>query len=1092
MADGPAMSPPSVRRRGPSPTTVLAIASLGAAVAFVDATIVNIAFPSIERSFHSSSIPTLSWVLNAYNIVFASFLVAAGRLADLLGRRRMFITGLELFTLASVLCAISPSPGVLIALRAVQALGAALLVPSSLALVLQAFDPERRSHGVALLSAVAAVAAGLGPSLGGVLVGIDDWRLVFLVNLPIGIVAIVLARRRLIESRAPGARRVPDLLGAATFAVGVASLVLGVVKGSAWGWAAPPTLGCFATALLLGALVVWRSGWHRAPIIDLALLRIRTFSAANAMTVLAAAGFYGYTLTNVLYLTGVWGYSVLRAGLAMTIGPFVAAAVAGPTSRLVQRIGHRPVLAAGGVIWGGAVLWFVERVGVRPDFLGEWLPGMVLLGVGAGTLLPNLSGAAVASAPGQDFATATGLNSVARQVGAAIGVAIVVALIGTPTPLTAAEHLRHAWTFGAACLFAAGAGCLLVSRITPERSVSLAGAVRELRGALASLTDPSSVTGRPARLRSAGSSDPSTARVESLADFLALAPLFTTLGADAREELASRARELRLAGGEWLFHEGDPGDTLYLVRSGRLEVVDERAATRLREIARGEAVGELGLLAEAPRSASVRTLRACELVAIERIEFERLLSEEPAISVALSRGLAAQLRDVRAPAPSRRPLPTTVAVIGLDSRADPVRLARALAQALGSGCAMLDGSEAALSDDASTASVYAPLIDQAERSHDLVVLSAGSITESGPWSEFSLAQADRILAVAPGGVDRARLATAAIDGLRGCDLVAQDVALGSGGVAEIAEALSPLESHRLSDATYDADVARIGRRLTGRALGIVLSGGGARGFAHLGVLEELLAAGLVIDRIAGVSMGAFIGGLYAMGLTPDEVDARCFDEWVQRRPLSDYTVPRRGLIRGERGRAMLHRTFGSARIEELPLSFMCGCTELRSGEFVLSRFGPLWERVGFSINLPIISAPEVRGRDMYVDGSLVDNLPVRAMADMGEGPIIAVDVKPPLGSGGHPEADGARAPQPAATAGSGSRTRPPRVPLLPETLARVLLLASEDTVQAAERHADLIIRPRPPGVGLFEFHQLDAAREAGRTAAREALERADL
>ena len=157
-------------RPRPAPRTVLAVASLGAAVAFVDATIVNIAFPNIARSFRGTSLSSLSWVLNAYNIVFAAFLVAAGRIADLLGRRRMFIFGLQLFTSASLLCALAPSVGALIAFRAIQALGAAFLVPASLALVLNAFPPERRSHGVALLSAVGAAAAGLGPSLGGLLV----------------------------------------------------------------------------------------------------------------------------------------------------------------------------------------------------------------------------------------------------------------------------------------------------------------------------------------------------------------------------------------------------------------------------------------------------------------------------------------------------------------------------------------------------------------------------------------------------------------------------------------------------------------------------------------------------------------------------------------------------------------------------------------------------------------------------------------------------------------------------------------------------------------------------------------------------------
>src|SRR5437868_405177 len=169
----PVRGPPApTPRRRLSPRTVLAIASLGAAVAFVDATIVNIAFPSIARSFRGTSIASLSWVLNAYNIVFAAFLVAAGRIADLLGRRRIFIAGLEVFTAASLLCAVAPSANALVAFRVVQAFGAALLVPASLALVMNAFPADRRAHGVALLSAVAAAAAGLGPSLGGLLVAV--------------------------------------------------------------------------------------------------------------------------------------------------------------------------------------------------------------------------------------------------------------------------------------------------------------------------------------------------------------------------------------------------------------------------------------------------------------------------------------------------------------------------------------------------------------------------------------------------------------------------------------------------------------------------------------------------------------------------------------------------------------------------------------------------------------------------------------------------------------------------------------------------------------------------------------------------------
>jgi predicted acylesterase/phospholipase RssA len=223
-------------------------------------------------------------------------------------------------------------------------------------------------------------------------------------------------------------------------------------------------------------------------------------------------------------------------------------------------------------------------------------------------------------------------------------------------------------------------------------------------------------------------------------------------------------------------------------------------------------------------------------------------------------------------------------------------------------------------------------------------------------------------------------------------------------------------------------------------------------------------------------MGAFVGALLAMEVDANEIDAICFEEWIARRPLNDYTIPRHALIRGERFRAMLHRTFGSLRVEELPRAFTCSCTELRSGRLVTSRHGPLWEAVGFSMCLPIVAPPQVRGREIFTDGSLVDNLPVQEMAQLGEGPIIAVDVKPSgerSANGGAPSDD----------------SRPARTPSIGETVTRVLLLGSVNTSEAARRHADLVIKPRVEGIGLLEFHQIDAAREAGRAAARVALER---
>ena len=1074
-------------RRRPSPRTVLAIASLGSAVAFVDATIVNIAFPDIARSFPGTPILTLSWVLNSYNVVFAAFLMAAAGIAELLGRRRVFVFGLQLFTAGSLLCAIAPSADALIAFRIVQGIGAACLVPSALALVLQAFPPDRRAHGVALLSAVGAAAAGLGPSLGGLLVTAANWRLVFLVNIPIGVAAALLARRRLAESRVPGLRRIPDLPGALLFAIAIGALVLGVVKGQDWGWGSARIIGCLLVALSSGSVVSWRCKRHRSPVFDLSLLRIQTFSVGNAMMVIGSAGFYGYTLANVLFLTSVWRYSVLHAGLALTIGPLVAVAVAGPASRLAQRIGSRPVLVAGCVLWGVAVLWFIERVGTTPDFAGQWLPGMVLLGIGAGTAFPTLTGTTVASAPGNSFATATGMNSVARQVGAALGVAVVVAIIGTATPATGYAVFHEAWTFGAICLFAAGLGCLLVGHVkagetaAPAPAPAAGEAARDnaVRAVPAQTEPPRTVRSPrplPRRVVAPDSGDPADPGAESAAAFLSRIPLFSGVDPELVARLAAKSRTRCLAAGKWLFRKHDPGDEMYVVRLGRLEVVDEGAGAVIRVYRRGDALGELALLTDSPRSVSARAARATEVIAIDKDDFAELLHSSPTVSSALNRSLSRRLQNAHATAATAgpRPRPGTVALIALDDRIPLWRLAARLAGALQAhlSVAVLGGTDVpAATVPGEAAAIYGPMLDRAEAAHDLVLLSSGSSLHD-PWTKFCLQHADRILAVTAGGPVPPGLDQ--YPELQACDLVAYDAK--PGALAGWAAAVDPAGSHLIREAEFGADIARIARRLSGTSVGIVLSGGGARAFSHIGVLEELTAAGVTIDRVAGVSMGAVIGALFAMGHDAEEMDAICYEEWVQRRPLRDFTIPRHGLIRGARFQSMLHRTFGTRLIEDLPRSFMCGSTELRSGRLEITRHGPLWEAVGLSINLPVIAPPQVRGRKIFIDGSLVDNLPVKAMAGMAEGPIIAVDVKatprrPPVGP-------------------TGARARDARPPGLGATLTRVMLLGSENTSVAARQHADLVIRPRAEGVGLLEFDQLDAAREAGRAAACEALKRA--
>lgn len=1184
---GPARPVIARERRVATPVSVLAVAVLGTFMAFVDATIVNIAVPSIARSFAPAPLSSVSWVLNAYNIVFAAFLVGGGQLADLLGRRKVFTGALSLFTIASAACAVAPTLGLLVGARVVQAAGAAALVPSSLAIVLESRAEGERQHAVALWAAVAALAAGIGPPLGGLLITASSWRLVFLVNVPIGLAALALTRRVIVESRAPGRRRMPDLVGGLVLAATIAALVGAIVKGPEWGWGSARVIGTFAAALGLGAYFVVRSKGQRNPMIDLALLRIRAFTVANGATVVMASGFYGYTLCNVLFLTTVWRYSILTAGLALTPGPFTAMAVAGPASRLVERAGHRTILVPGALVWACGMAWFVSRLGVRPDFLGGWLPGMIVLGVGAGLTFPTLSGAAVGSMPGPKFAVATSLNSVARQVGAALGVAVLIAIVGKPAPADALEAFQSGWTFAGAC-FIAGAGLCLALAV-PRPGVALTGRgaagggrdrlpeAARADGPMGNGVSEAGLAAGPERAGGAPRPGPepgephlpslaeatgerAQTREQTVAESLRGAPLFADLDHGLLDRVASLAGEVRLSSGEWLFREGEQADAVYVVRVGHLEVLQDggvrgpangrpgaRAADagteRINTLAKGAVVGELALLNDSTRSASIRALRDTELLRIDRASFDELLRREPELAIGLTRTLSAQLQASRAISPVKRAKPVTIAVHALDGRTPALEIADGLSRELCrwgrvavvyaadehgrnaddrrgdvAGHALHtpeegygDGAEVGLSR-------FAPLIERLEREHDQVLMLCGGDVGAPGWDGFCLARADRVMVLVDGNgeaarhptpgvgavADRAMAAGTVADGgawrnLSACDLVGYGVRPGSGALAGWIERLAPISVHaiRTGRGGREEDLARMARRLAGRAAGVVLSGGGARAFAHIGVLEALLDAGLTVDRVGGVSMGAFVGGLLALGYDGAEIDACCYEEWVRRNPINDYTIPRHSLIKGKKAEAMAERVFGGVMIEELPRPYYAASVNLRGNRLVIDRSGPLVEAVKASVSLPLIGPPRLRPDSgaLLVDGSLLDNLPLEPMSAVGEGPVLAIDVKGGDGSGagdsGRTSASAAGAIAAAgARSGRGPDSHRPRIPALPETMARIALLSSANTDEAARRFADLTIAVRVPGVSLFEFHQIDAAKAAGRAAALAALEEA--
>ncbi len=1035
---------------------MLGVASLGVVLAFVDATIVNVAFPDIREDFDNAGLDELSWILNAYNIVFAAFLIAAGRFADLLGRRKLFTGGVALFTAASMLCAIAPSIELLIVARIVQGVGAAIIVPASLALVIEAYRGPDQSHGVALWSASAALAAGIGPSLGGVLVELGGWRLAFLVNLPIGVAAFVLAGRVLVESRVPGRRRMPDLQGALVLAVGTAAVTLAIVRGNHWGWADARTLGTFAVGAALSAIFAWRCTWHRAPMIDIELVRIRAIAISNGLMFVAAAGYFAYILCNVLFLTSVWDYSVLEAGLALTPGPFVAAAVARPAGSFAERVGERWVLAAGCAIWSSGVLYMAGVVGTTPDFLGEWLAGMVILGLGAGITFPVLGSVTVAPAPGGRFATASGLSAVSRQLGAALGVALLVAIIGTPAPAELAAVFDDGWYFAGACFGFVALGALTLGRIEPavEEDSTLPPRERPLRPA----TEARAPIRTPTR-------QAAPRRLNAVAA-LRSTPVFAGLDPEILERLVAHASVVSLKAGEWLFRQGEPADALYALVAGRLEVVLEGDRETLLNVKHpGGVIGELALLSGAGRSASVRARRDSRLLRLRRADFERVLEDEPAVQRALMATMAAQLaQSVSVSAPSERAV--ILALVAVNDAAPLQKVAATLEDALSR-----EGPLVRLDSGGTTESEAAAIVESCERSGSRMLLVAGKGASEGAWRAFCLRQADRILALAAAGPVPAGVQ--ADDRLRGCDLLFYGGEPGT--MAGWLDALAPARRQVLDPGALRPGVESVARRLAGRSVGLVLSGGGARALAHVGVIEELADAGVVVDRVASVSIGSFIAALFASGMTPEEIDACCYEEWVRRKPLGDYGIPRHSLIRGERARAMLDRNL-HGNIEDLAIDFACSSADLRSGEEVIFRRGSLADAVASSICLPGLGPPQRSNGRLLVDGALISALPVGLLSP-AEGPIIAVDVTAGRVGGGQPPSNG-----PAHGDG------PDRLPSIGETLFRTVLFAGVHATREARGQAELLIVPEAGGIGFLEFHQMDVAKEAGRRAAREALE----
>jgi EmrB/QacA subfamily drug resistance transporter len=446
----------------------LALALLAAAqfVVILDASIVNVALPSIGADLNFSQ-ENLSWVVNAYVLVFGGFLLLGGRMADLLGRRRLFMTGLVLFAVASLAGGLSQTEGQLIAARAVQGLGGALLSPAALSLVTVLFaEGSERNKAMGVWGAVAGSGGAVGVLLGGMLTEWAGWEWVLFVNVPVGIAAALLAPRLLPESRNEGPRHF-DFAGAISVTAGLSLLVYTLVDANDAGWASTQTLGLGALSLaLIGAfyLIERRS---KAPLMPFpGIFRIRTITGINVSAVLIAAALFSMFFFISLYMQQVLGFSALEAGLAylpLAVGIIITA---GATAGLVTRFGFKPVLVSGLVVTAGGLIWF-SQVSADGSYVSDILFPSLLAAIGLGLAFVSMTVAAVSGVEAHEAGLASGLINTSQQIGGALGLAILATIANgrTDDALAAGDRAPTALTEGFQAAFAAGAGLAIAGAI---------------------------------------------------------------------------------------------------------------------------------------------------------------------------------------------------------------------------------------------------------------------------------------------------------------------------------------------------------------------------------------------------------------------------------------------------------------------------------------------------------------------------------------------------------------------------------------------------------------------------------------------------
>lgn len=443
-AQAPAATPPTEITR--EAWLALIVTTIVFFLVVIDVSAVNVAFPSISDDFDTSE-SSLSWIISGYNIVVAAFLLVAGRLADSLGRRRLFLPGVAVFLVGSLASGLAPDTGWLIAARMVQAVGGAIISPTALAVVLPDFPPNRRSMAIGLTGATGALGAVAGPAVGSFIIDAWSWRGIFWMNVPICLVVLVLGPRLLRESKDPNATGRIDFLGVPIGTAAIASIMLAIVQSEEWGLDDPRVISFFVIGVALIPWLLRRSATQPEPLIELDLFRHRSFRATNAGLAFYSLAFTSGFLANSLLLQDLWDQSITTTGMALVVAPLISAVFSPLSGRLADRVGHRWILAGGSVLCGAGYLLFFLVLDNEPHVFDRYVPISIISGIGIGTTIATWASAGLSDVEPAKFGTANATVRTTQQVFYALGISIVITLIAAGTGLDGLQGFRWAWLF---------------------------------------------------------------------------------------------------------------------------------------------------------------------------------------------------------------------------------------------------------------------------------------------------------------------------------------------------------------------------------------------------------------------------------------------------------------------------------------------------------------------------------------------------------------------------------------------------------------------------------------------------------------------